>query len=349
MYLNNHGLYNKYIAFQGKFAPLNHTILKLLSMKAIVLKDPGGVENLVLKEIAVPVIKDHEVLVKVKAISINPVEATLRNNGDFLRLVLHLEKDESPVILGWDISGVVEQTGKAVTRFHKGDEVFGMVNFTGHGKAYAEYVAAPESHLTLKPASVSHKEAAAATLAALTAWQTLVNLAGIKADDKVLIHSASGGVGHYAVQIAKHLGAYVIGTSSAANKDLVLSLGADEHIDYSTQRFEELVQDADIVVDSIRDINHLERSLRVIKSKGKLISLVAFPDERLSRKALMKRMFLYRMEVASDGTDMQAIAGLLEKGHLRSHISRSFSFDEIPTAHQHIESGHTTGKIVLEV
>lgn len=318
-------------------------------MKAIVLKAPGGVENLVLEDIAVPVLKDDEVLVKVKAISINPVDATLRKNDEFLRLVLHLEKDHTPVILGWDISGIVEQTGKAVTRLHKGDEVFGMVNFTGHGRAYAEYVAAPESHLALKPASISHEEAAAATLAPLTAWQTLVPLAGVTAGDKVLIHSAAGGVGHYAVQIAKHLGAYVIGTSSAANKDFVLGLGADEHIDYSKQRFEKLVKDADLVVDSVFDKGHLERSLQSVKTRGKLISLVVFPDERISRIALMSRKFLYRMEVASDGKDMQSIAGLLEKGHLRSHISKTFGFDEMRQAHQFIESGHTRGKIVVTV
>jgi len=149
--------------------------LNIISMKAIVLKASGGVENLVLEDIAVPAIKDDEVLVKVKALSINPVDATLRKNDDFLRLVMHLGKDDQPVILGWDISGVVERVGKAVTGFRTGDEVFGMVNFTGHGKAYAEYVAAPESHLALKPSTISHEEAAAATLAPLTAWQTLVS------------------------------------------------------------------------------------------------------------------------------------------------------------------------------
>ncbi|MDO6432838.1 NADP-dependent oxidoreductase [Flavitalea sp. BT771] len=316
-------------------------------MKAMVLKSPGGVENLILEDIPVPTIKDDEVLVKIKAISVNPVDATLRRNGDFLRLVLHLKKDENPVLLGWDISGVVEQTGSAVTRLRKGDEVFGMVNFTGHGKAYAEYVAAREDHVALKPSSVTHAEAAAATLAALTAWQTLVHLSGVKAGDKVLVHSAAGGVGHYAVQIARHLGAYVIGTSSAVNKDFVLGLGADEHIDYSKQRFEEWVNDADVVVDSVVEKDHLERSLQALKRKGKLISLVVFPDERLSRLALMSRKFLYRMEVGSDGADMQAIAELLGKGHLRSHISRTFSFHEIPLAHKELETGHTRGKIVI--
>ena len=313
----------------------------------MILKSPGGVENLVIEDIPAPVIGDNEVLVKVAAISINPVDATLRKNGDFLRLVLHLQKDEAPVILGWDISGVVAATGRAVTRLRKGDEVFGMVNFTGHGKAYAEYVAAREDQLALKPSAVTHPEAAAATLAALTAWQTLVPLSGVKAGDKVLIHSAAGGVGHFAVQLARQLGAYVIGTSSAANRDFVLGLGAHEHIDYATQRFEDIVRDADLVVDSIPDILHLERSLQAVKPRGKLISLVAFPDERLSRKALMSRKFLYRMEVASDGDDMRAIAGLLEKRQLRSHISGTYGFDQIPLAHQQLESGHTKGKVVI--
>ena len=313
----------------------------------MILKSPGGVENLVIENIATPVIRDNEVLVKVVAISVNPVETKLRQSAHFLNLVLHLQDGEAPVILGWDISGVVEATGRAVTRLRKGDEVFGMVNFTGHGKAYAEYVAVREDHLAIKPRSVTHSEAAAATLAALTAWQTLVHLSGVRAGDKVLIHSAAGGVGHFAVQIARHLGAYVIGTSSAANRDFVLGLGAHEHIDYAGQRFEDIVRDADVVVDSIPDIRHLERSLQVVKSRGRLISLVTFPDERLSRIALMSRKFMYRMEVGSDGDDMQSIAGLLEYRRIRSHVSGTFGFDEIPLAHQQLEGGHTQGKVVI--
>jgi NADPH:quinone reductase-like Zn-dependent oxidoreductase len=316
-------------------------------MKAMVLKSPGGVDNLVIEDIPTPVIGDDEVLVKVSAISVNPVDTTLRKNGDALRLILHLKEGEAPVILGWDISGVVEVAGRAVTRLRKGDEVFGMVNFTGHGKAYAEYVAVREDQLAIKPASISHQEASAATLAALTAWQTLVHIAGVKASDKVLIHSAAGGVGHFAVQIARHLGAYVIGTSSAANRDLVLSFGAHEHIDYAAQRFEEVVTGADVVVDSVADIRHLERSLQAVKTGGKLISLVKFPDERLARMALMSRKFLYRMEVASDGRDMESIAGLLAHRRIRSHVSRTFRFDQIPQAHQQLESGHTQGKLVI--
>jgi len=316
-------------------------------MKAMILKSPGGTENLVIEDIAVPAIGDNEVLVKVSAISINPVETKLRQNAYFLNLVLHLEDGEAPVILGWDISGVVEATGRAVTRLQKGDDVFGMVNFTGHGKAYAEYVAVREDQLAIKPRSITHQEAAAATLAALTAWQTLVHYAGVKAGDRVLIHSAAGGVGHFAVQIARHLGAYVIGTSSATNRDFVLGLGAHEHIDYVAERFEDIVKEVDVVVDSIPDLQHLERSLQVVKCRGRLISLVAFPDERLSRIALMSRKFLYRMEVGSDGDDMQSIAGLLEYRRIRSHVSQTFPFDQIPRAHRQLESGHTRGKVVI--
>lgn len=323
--------------------------IKSLSMKAIVLKAPGGVENLVLEEVKIPAVNAHEVLVKVKAIGLNPVEATLRNNEAFLKMVLRLKAEEAPVILGWDISGIVERVGRAVTGFRKGDEVFGAVNFPGHGKAYAEYVAASEAHLALKPDSISHKEAAASPIAALTAWQSLMHIAGVKAGDKVLVHAASGGVGHYIVQIAKHFGAHVIGTSSAANRDFVLSLGADEHIDYSIDRFEDRVKDADIVIDSLDMPGHLERSIKAVKPRGKVISLVAFPDERLSRIALMKQVFLYRMEVASNAGDMRALAGLFEKGHLRSHVSMSFSLDGIAEAHQYLENGHTTGKIVVTV
>ena len=179
-------------------------------MKAITLKDFGGVENLVKTEIPVPVISDNEVLVKVKAFSINPVDIKTRTGkGVAVKL-----KEAKPMILGWDFSGIVTDTGQSVTSFKVNDEVFGFINFPRPGKAYAEYVAAPESQLTIKPANVTFEEAAAASLAALTAWQILKDKAGIKPGDNVLIHAAAGGVGHFAVQMSKHLGAYVIGTAS---------------------------------------------------------------------------------------------------------------------------------------
>ena len=154
-----------------------------------------------------------------------------------------------------------------------------MINFPGHGKAYAEYVAAPASQLALKPSNISHEEAAAATLAALTAWQALVTNAKVKKGQKVVIQAASGGVGHYAVQIAKYLGAYVIGTSSAANKDFVLGLGADEHIDYKKHKIDEVVKDADFVLDPIGD-NNIDPSLNAAKKGGTVIMLPSFFKER---------------------------------------------------------------------
>jgi len=220
-------------------------------MKVITLYEPGSIENLKIEEVDIPQISDNEVLVQVKAISINPVDVKSRaGKGVYGRL-----KDIKPLILGWDISGIITQKGKDVTDFEIGYEVFGMVNFPGHGKAYAEYVAVPANQLALKPASISFEEAAAATLAALTAWQALVNNAKVKSGDKVLIHSAAGGVGHYAVQIAKFLGAHVIGTSSANNRDFVLSLGADEHIDYQNQQFEDRAADLDFVHQARRNFN----------------------------------------------------------------------------------------------
>jgi len=317
-------------------------------MKAITLKKTGGVENLTLADIAIPRIQAHEVLVRVQAIAINPVDAFVRKNSQALTTYLQPEPGEDTFILGWDISGTVEQVGEGVTQFKPGDEVFGMVNFTGHGKAYAEYLAAPANHLALKPANVSHDEAAAATLAALTAWQGLVTYAKVKKGDKVLIHAAAGGVGHYAVQIAKHVGAYVIGTASAANREFVLGLGADEFIDYTSERFEDRIRDADVVFDSIFG-DHLLRSLEAVKKGGRVISLLTFFEGAIAEKAREKDVFAHRLSVVSRGEDMQEIAALLQNGQLRSHISERYRFQDLPQAHAQIETGKTQGKIVVNV
>src|SRR5215213_6143530 len=223
------------------------------TMKAIILKEAGGPENLIVTDIPVPVPKNAEVLVKVKAISINPVDVKTRKGSG---LYNDLKSDE-PVILGWDIAGEVVQVGEDVTSLEEGDEVFGMVNFPGHGKAYAEYVAAPAGHLAEKPELLSTQEAVAGTLAALTAWQVLLDQAKLQAGEKILIHAAAGGVGHFAVQIAKYLGAYVIGTASEANYDFVKELGADDFVDYTKEKFEEIVKDADVVFDTFGRDNPL--------------------------------------------------------------------------------------------
>lgn len=320
-------------------------------MKAYRLEKPGAVQNLVLSELPVPVPADDEVLIETKAISINPVDVKTRAGKALYSTLQHLE----PLILGWDISGTIIATGKKVVNFKTGDNVFGMVNFVGHGKAYAEYITAPESQLALKPANISHAEAAAATLAALTAWQALTRHVHIKPKDKVLIHAAAGGVGHYAVQIAHYLGAKVTGTSSAANKNFVMDLGATTHLDYHAQKFEEIAESFDVILETIGGENFV-RSLDILNKNGTIINLI--PDKESdpagltvekSTLEIAKEQGLHAIyfPVTSSGADMQQIATLLEKGILKSHLSRTYTFEQLPEAHLQIESGRTTGKVVV--
>ena len=312
-------------------------------MRAIILAEPGSTSNLVIREVRTPQRDDEEVLVQVKSISINPVDVKTRmgggvyNYGDVSK--------QMDLILGWDISGVVTATSSK--RFSIGDEVFGMVNFPGVGSAYAEYVAAPAEHLALKPANISHEEAAAATLAPLTALQVFKE-AGVKAGDRILIHAASGGVGHYAIQLAKEMGAYVIGTSSAANREFVLSLGADEHFDYHGGNLADAVHDIDFVFDSLGSDNIIN-SLAVIKNGGQVISIVTQFIDDLKAKLAAKNVIGKFLLVQSNGEDMKYLAALLENGKLKSHVSKSFTFDQMADAHDQIETGRTVGKIVVNV
>ena len=312
-------------------------------MKAIILKDAGSADNLEIAELPNPVIKDREVLIQTKAISINPVDIKTRIGKSLFNELI----SQNPfIILGWDVSGIVVETGKAIREFKAGDEVFGMINFPGHGKAYAEFVASPAEHIILKPPTITHEEAAAATLAALTAWQALVTNAKVHKGQKVVIQAAAGGVGHYAVQIAKFLGAYVIATSSAANKDFVMSLGADEHIDYQKHQIDTLVTDADFVLDPIGGGN-IDPSLNAVKKGGTVIMLPSFFKEEIVAKAGAKGVNGYFFSVRSNGDDMRQLATLLEKAIIRSHVSKRFSFDQMKEAHLQIESGRTQGKIVV--
>jgi NADPH:quinone reductase-like Zn-dependent oxidoreductase len=310
-------------------------------MKAIILNDFGGVEQLHEAELSVPGIKDGEVLVQVKAISINPVDVKTRvGKGLAERL-----KEDKPMILGWDIAGVVMKSTSPL--FMEGDGVFGLINFPGHGKAYAEQVVAPAEHLALKPENISYEEAAAATLAPLTAWQAFSDYGRLRPGQRILVHGAAGGVGHYAVQIARHIGAYVIATSSGENKDFVLSLGANEHIDYKAQRFEEGAKDIDFVFDTVSAEN-AERSLTVLKKGGTLITTAGISDAT-KEKAKARGIFALGMNVQSAGEDMQHIAQLLEEGELRSEIMKTFPLAQMADAHLQMETGKTRGKIVVVV
>jgi NADPH:quinone reductase-like Zn-dependent oxidoreductase len=331
--------------------------LKIIKkMKAIILKEIGEPENLVLADVPVPTITDSEVLVKVKAIGINPVDAFARRTKEALDAVYKYQGTEEHIILGWDVAGVIVEMGKAVTRFKKGDEVFGNFKFVGQANAYAEYVAAPENEMVLKPANISFEEAAGATMAALTAWVSIVDNGKIKKGDKIIIHGASGGVGHFAVQFAKHFGAYVVGVSSATNRDFVLGLGADQYIDYETQVFEEIITDADIVHDSVwsEDTQHIERSLKALKKGGTLLSLIVYPDAAFIEKAKKEKdVTVLRVNVRYPGEkyleDMQSIADLLYSGKVKTHISQTFPLDEMHKAHALIQTKNTVGKIIVTV
>jgi NADPH:quinone reductase-like Zn-dependent oxidoreductase len=279
----------------------------------------------------------------------------VRRNKEALNWVYQYKGTEPYIILGWDVAGIVVEAGKDVARLKKGDEVFGNFKFVGQANAYAEYVAAPENEMVLKPANISFEEAAGATMAALTAWVSIVNYGKIKSGDKIIIHGASGGVGHYAVQFAKHFGAYVIGVASEENRDFVLGLGADEFIDYKTHRFEEIIKDADIVHDTVwsEDENHIERSLKALKPGGTLLSLIVYPDQKFVEKAKEEKgVDVFRVNVRHSEEnyldDMQAIANLLASGDVKTHISHLFSLEEIQKAHTIIQSKNAVGKIIVK-
>ena len=315
-------------------------------MKAVILNRAGSVEELQLTEMEKPIIGNDEVLVKVVSLSINPVDVKARAYEGVLNWIF---EEKRPVILGWDISGEIVETGKSVTDLKIGDEVFGMVNFFGNGKGYAEYVAAPAAHLALKPRNVTHAQAAAASMAASTAYQALVDVAKIKEGDKVLIHAASGGVGHFAVQMAKHFGAYVIGVSSAKNRDFVLSLGADEHIDYTTESFKDKLQEVDIVIDAIQGQTLLD-SVDVVRPGGIVVTLPS-PEipEDVKGRAEQKTVNIEFMMVQSQAGTINAIADLLKQGTVVSSIHKIFSFEDIRKAHWEVETNRVVGKVVVNI
>ncbi len=313
-------------------------------MKAINIAEAGGTEVLHYTDVAVPEINSNEVLVAIKAISINPVDAKTRaGKGVFGRF-----KDQLPIIIGWDIAGTVVKVGSEVSKFNVGDDVFGMVNFPGQGQAYAEYIAAPQNHLALKPKNISFEQAAASTLAALTAWQAFTKQATITKGQRVLIHAAAGGVGHFAVQIARYLGAYVIGTASAANRAFVLNLGADEHIDYKSTKLEEATHDIDLVLETIGGEN-IDASLKVVKQGGTLISIPSGLSETVTEKAKAKGVNGFFFLVQSNGDDMEQIAQLLEAGIIRPFVSKVYDFSEMAAAHLQQETGSTRGKLVVTI
>ncbi|GAA0283034.1 NADP-dependent oxidoreductase [Actinomadura nitritigenes] len=308
-------------------------------MRAVTQRAFGGPEVLEVVEAERPLPLPSEVLVRVRATAVNPVDASIRA-GSFPLL------GEPPFVLGWDVSGVVEEVVPGVTRFQPGDEVYGMPLFPRAAGGYAEYVAAPSRQIARKPAALGHAEAAALPLVGLTAWQGLVDAAGVREGDRVLVHGAGGGLGHVAVQIAKARGAHVVATASAGKHAFVRSLGADEVIDYRTDDFTEATGDLDIVYDAVGG-GYGERSLRVLRPGGLLVTAVDREDAALAAAAAAAGRRFAGISVEPDHTALEALTALVDDGLLRPHVAHVLPLADAAKAHELVESGRTQGKIVL--
>ncbi|MGW4895794.1 NADP-dependent oxidoreductase [Kitasatospora sp. NPDC004240] len=307
-------------------------------MRAVIQKSFGGPEVLETVEVDKPAPLGGEVLIRVHASGVNPVDVVVRS-GAYPLL------GEPPYGVGWDVSGVVEEAGPGA-RFKVGDEVFGMPFFPRAATGYADYVAVPSRQVARKPAGLSHVEAAALPLASLTAWQGLVDAAKLSEGQRVLIHRAAGGVGHFAVQIAKARGAYVIALASAEKHEFLRGLGADEVIDYRTTDYTEAVRDVDVVFDSSSEGT---KALEVLRPGGTLVSIMEHWNQELAAKIEAAGRHFAGISVEPDYASLEAIAALVDEGRIRPHVARTFPLTDAPGAHELVGSGRVQGKVVLTV
>jgi NADPH:quinone reductase-like Zn-dependent oxidoreductase len=321
-------------------------VVSASTMRAVVQHGFGGPDVLQVADVARPEPLPTEVLVRVHAAGINPVDWKTRS-GTGMAAIL----GEPPFTLGWDVSGVVEETGFGVTTLEPGDEVYGMPWFPRAAAGYAEYVTAPARQFARKPATIGHEQAAAVPLAALTAWQALVDTAHVEPGQRVLVHAAAGGVGHFAVQFAKHLGAYVIGTARGARHAWLTGLGADELIDYTAVRFEEAVKDVDVVLDLIGDghDNTSTRSLEVLRPGGLIVAIPSGVSPDLLQAAEARGLRTSAFLVEPDGPALTRIAELIDAGNVKVEVEEVFPLEQAARAHAHGETGRTRGKLVLRV
>lgn len=307
-------------------------------MKAIVMKDYGGAEVLNFEDVSRPVPNADEVLVKVHASSVNPVDWMIRNGyGRDWEMPL-------PAILGCEIAGTVAEVGASVRKFKVGDEIYGYINLR-RGGGYAEFVAAKESDIALKPKNLDFVNAAAVPVGSLTSWQAIFDKARLAAGQKILIHAASGGVGSMAVQLAKAKGAFVIGTASAKNEEFVRSLGADQFIDYTKTRFEEVATEVDVVFDTIGGETQ-ERSFHSLKKGGFLVSIVNPPAPEKAVEFNVQAEFV---GVVPNAAQLDEITELIEAGKIKTHVETILPLTEARKAHELSATGKTRGKIVLTV
>jgi NADPH:quinone reductase-like Zn-dependent oxidoreductase len=317
-------------------------------MQAVRIHAFGGLEVLQLEEISRPVPAADEILIKVYASGVNPVDWVVREGGnEALRAYLSL-----PMTLGCDAAGVVEEVGSGVTGFQKGDAVYGETNFLGDG-SYAEYCAAKASQFALKPKRLSFSEAAGVPLAGLTAWTALFEHGQLRPGQRVLIQGASGGVGGFAVQFAKAKGAYVIGTASAGNLDYLRQLGADEAIDYRSQPVEELVRDVDVVLEAspLRDNAARVQAVTMLKKGGIFVSVnLDFPFDEAMQAALAQQQATGVLSANQPRQEwLQEIAQLIDAGQVQVFISQVYPLAQVADAHRESQTWHVRGKLVLQI
>ena len=332
-------------------------------MKAHVLRRYGKKRALQLADMPTPELSDDEVLVRVHAAGVNQLDSKLRDGEFKLILPYHL-----PLVLGHDVAGEVVKVGARVRQFKPGDEVYARADDFRIG-TFAEFVPVKEASLALKPKALTMEEAASVPLVALTAWQALVVKANLKKEQKVFIQAGSGGVGTFAIQLAKHLGATVATTTSAANAALVKSLGADVVIDYRTQDFEDVLSNYDVVLNS-QNATTLEKSLRVLKMGGKLISISGPPDPEfgkqigapalvrlvmrllsagIRRRAKSRGVAYSFLFMKASGSELSEITRLFEAGVIRPVVDRVFPFESTNEALAYVEAGRAKGKVVVKL
>lgn len=307
-------------------------------MKAIRIHPPAGPQGLVYEDIPAPEPKEGEVLVRVHATGITPLELSWQTSSGTVRPL--------PIIPGHELSGIVTQVGPGVTEVAVGDAVYALTDFSRDG-AEAEYTIALPSELAPKPHSLTHVQAAAVPLSALTAWQALFEHAKLSAGETILIHGASGGVGIFAVQFAHWIGANVIGTASAGNRELLRELGADEVIDYTRQSFENMVHDANVVLDTVGG-ETLQRSWGVLKSGGRLVTVASEAGTR-QHVAAAHRVRAAWFIVQPNRNQLTEIADLIDAGQIRVVVETVLPLSEARQAYERGQSGHRRGKIVLSV
>ncbi|MBL7810561.1 MAG: NADP-dependent oxidoreductase [Saprospiraceae bacterium] len=333
-------------------------------MKAFIANRYGKKEKLQLTEVAKPIVKPNDVLVQVSAAGVNSLDSLIRN-GDFKVFIPY----KPPFALGHDVAGVVTQVGTNVRKFKVGDEVYARPADYSIG-TFAEYVAFHENDATLKPKNINMEEAASIPLVGLTSWQSLIEIANLKKGQKVFIQAGSGGVGTFAIQLAKHLGAFVATTTSETNMPLVRSLGADLVIDYKKEDFASILKDYDVVLHSNRDAKVLEKSLQVLKPGGTLVSLVGPPTTEFAqkiglawylklvtsllswsvkRKAKKLGVNYFFLFMKADGKQLKEITALIERGAIRPVVDKVFPFEQTNDALTYVESGRAKGKVVITV